>query len=461
MRVKIILAVISGLILGSVIFFLPWLALVLFAVGGIMVSLYSFLPHESRKFLLALFVSALALRVIVALMLFIVSYGSDILRPSSVNVNPGETIIAGDASGYSAYGWLLSEYWKGDRSVFSKDEQVALGRYFFTAQTYLLAILYYLFGCMPLLGIILNSIAGALSAVIIFFIAHRCCGLSAARITAILTAFWPSIFLWSVNNSKEPISMLSMQAALLAGMILYRKISLRFLALFAAGVSVFFIYQPQLAVFFLFWLALIFIIKIFRYPEVKANLRGIILICVICILLLNLVMPLSGIIRVKSTNLLNATVSRNIGSFLTGGSVYKIFPDSLYTNEVFRTGSFTDKIAPFNWMLAVLKGLFYFLFAPFPWMGGSLLKSAGKIEMLLWYIMMPFFFFGILLNVKLRNRELGLLAVFLVFVTFVYSLAEANVGTTFRHRSIILPLYFLFVASALDHLGVHNYGTVQ
>ncbi|MDD4939897.1 MAG: hypothetical protein PHE18_03150 [Candidatus Omnitrophica bacterium] len=450
---KTAFAVILGAVSVVIIFFFPWLLLLICVITAMGICLRSLSAPGDRRFLFTLFVSGLSIRIIAALIFFIVSYGSGLFRPDSVHVNPGETVISGDAAGYSAYGWILSEYWKGERNIFSSDDQVALGKYFFTAQTYLSAMLYYLFGYIPLLGIILNCLAGVASAFFIFFIAQRCCGAAAARIAAALTMFWPSIFLWSVNNSKEPMSILSMLAVVLAGVAIYRKFTLSFFILFSAAALVFIIYQPQLAMFSLLWIGLIFLIKVLRYPPVRTNMRGLILACVILLLLANLFVPLGGFVRARTVNLVNATISRNSGTFLTGGNVYKIFPDIVYTRPVYRTGSFTSYMTPFTWLKALLKGLFYFLFSPFPWSGGSLLQSMARIEILLWYALIPFFFAGIFLSFKSKKKDSAVLAAFLIMVTSLYSLAEANVGTTFRHRSVIMPLYFIFIASAVVYFA--------
>ncbi len=71
-------------------------------------------------------------------------------------------------------------------------------------------IVYFFTGKSPLSLLFINCFAGSLTAIFIYYIAEEIAGKKAARISAILTAFWPSLFIWSVQNLKEPISILCM-----------------------------------------------------------------------------------------------------------------------------------------------------------------------------------------------------------------------------------------------------------
>ncbi len=87
--------------------------------------------------------------------------------------------------------------------------------------------------------------------------------------------------------------------------------------------------------------------------------------------------------------------------------------------------------------------LLYTLFAPFPWMGGSIALQIGKIEALIWYYML---YRAWLASKRLWNENRGLLLMFLSFLiptTVMYALVMVNVGLTLRERMGIVYVGYL------------------
>jgi hypothetical protein len=94
-------------------------------------------------------------------------------------------------------------------------------------------------------------------------------------------------------------------------------------------------------------------------------------------------------------------------------------------------------------------GLAFFLFAPFPWAIESVLQLATLPEVLLWYALVPFTVLG-LRDLRHRQYSAGLLLVgVLAIVVSSYALVEGNFGTAYRHRSQVLPLFFVFAGRGL------------
>lgn len=87
--------------------------------------------------------------------------------------------------------------------------------------------------------------------------------------------------------------------------------------------------------------------------------------------------------------------------------------------------------------------ILYTLFAPFPWMGGSMALQIGKIEALIWYYMV---YRAWLASKRLWRKNRGLLLMFLSFLvptTIMYALVMVNVGLTLRERMGIVYIGYL------------------
>jgi hypothetical protein len=94
-------------------------------------------------------------------------------------------------------------------------------------------------------------------------------------------------------------------------------------------------------------------------------------------------------------------------------------------------------------------GLTYFLLAPFPWSVTSVLQQVTLPESIAWYALVLCVFRGAWLALKYDPRAYTVLVAVLATVTFSYALVEGNVGTAYRHRAQVLPLFFVLAAVGL------------
>jgi hypothetical protein len=94
-------------------------------------------------------------------------------------------------------------------------------------------------------------------------------------------------------------------------------------------------------------------------------------------------------------------------------------------------------------------GLTYFLLAPFPWSATSVLQQVTLPESILWYALFVCVLRGGWLALRHDPRAYTVLVAVLGVVTFSYALIEANVGTAYRHRAQVLPLFFVLAAVGL------------
>jgi hypothetical protein len=81
----------------------------------------------------------------------------------------------------------------------------------------------------------------------------------------------------------------------------------------------------------------------------------------------------------------------------------------------------------------------YVLWAPFPWKA-SRVRDLGIVpEMLAWYMVEALVVVALVALGRGRWRELFLPVVFSAGLVFVFSVIEGNVGTIYRHRSMLFP----------------------
>lgn len=97
-------------------------------------------------------------------------------------------------------------------------------------------------------------------------------------------------------------------------------------------------------------------------------------------------------------------------------------------------------------------GIFYALFAPFPWAIGSVADLAALPEMLLWYVVLGCAFATIWRKRRQWRWYVGEI-LFLAMTLFILALAEGNVGTLFRHRSMAIPIVVVIASPGVEEIG--------
>src|SRR6478672_9237240 len=94
--------------------------------------------------------------------------------------------------------------------------------YLLVNYTYLVAVVYYLLGHSLLAAKMLNVAFGGLLAVFIYSIARIIFDRRIASVAAVVTAFFPSLFIWSVFNFKD-VMVVMMTALVIFGLLRFAK----------------------------------------------------------------------------------------------------------------------------------------------------------------------------------------------------------------------------------------------
>jgi len=108
-----------------------------------------------------------------------------------------------------------------------------------------------------------------------------------------------------------------------------------------------------------------------------------------------------------------------------------------------------DISTPLTFVLNAPGFLLYILFAPFPWAVTKLKHIFGTAEMLIWIVLFFFMLKGVALSIRYRLQESLFILIF-ILVMILSFFGEGNVGTLFRHRALIWPVFFIFTAVGLS-----------
>ena len=374
---------------------------------------FSGIAREDGRWLLALMIVALLLRVAVSLAIYYGPIDRDIF---------GE-----DQPGYDHMPRLIVHYWNGvgarpDRLYMYPNR---LGYYIFVA------IQYSMLGMSLLIPRMVNCLGGALMVIYAYRLGVLVFSREVARVVAVWVSFFPSLVLWSALNLRDVWLALGILIVVYHALRLRERFSLGSLTVIFLG---------------LVW---------FNFN--RFYLVGVLGLIVLCILVLarsgrtfhNLV--LLGVVATVMVMLHFAfgIGERNIDYLdLETVSYYRQKLGGLSTG---RSGYLTemDVTNPVVLISLVPLGLIYFLFSPFPWQVTGMRQFLTLPEMVVWYLAVPFVARAILQSLRTRARgELGLL-VALGLITLAYCVGSVNMGAAYRYRAQVIVFYLLFGAAGL------------
>jgi len=384
---------------------------VVWAVVGLVIGA----DRETRRFLQRLFLAAVLVRAALALGTYLVlPYGA----------------LAPDEAGYLIVAKAL---------LASGRENIAAaegGR----GWIYFNALLIHSFGVNPLLPRFWNCIVGALSPLLCFALARRLGAGRAARWTAILAAFFPSIVVWSTLNLKDADVYFLVLAGLLLGLQL-REEGPKLLRI--AGIGLILVLLFSLRQFAAEVLAVALLVA-WAASSRPARWLG---------------------SRRHPWRMVGAPIAALIVILLAvgvafppiGAHVYTItgLGQLAHTRHELGVGakSVTNLDPGIGTLAGALRflplGLVDFMLRPFPWEPGSSLSGLTRPETVAYYILLLPAGWGALQGLR-RSPAVALpLITYLVIGALGYGLVISNLGTLFRERAPFLLVLLVFVGVAL------------
>ncbi len=145
-------------------------------------------PAEERRFVLRLFVVALAVRLLAAAVFYGTTGGNPIY-------------LYKDAVGYDRIAWILAQAWHNHGILPEAAGRLAWMENDVYPRT--LAVLYYLIGRTPAAAVVFNTVLGAGSVYLVYRISAILFGVKPARWAGWLTAFYTGFWLWGMMVLKD------------------------------------------------------------------------------------------------------------------------------------------------------------------------------------------------------------------------------------------------------------------
>jgi len=387
---------------------LPLAALVGFTIFGI---------KDDRKFLLRLFVAALLTRVLLGTLIYVFHL---------------QEFFGGDAFTYDFFGYALLRTWDGEKYYQSLvDLFTGGGASSGWGMLYMVAAIYKVSGRNMLAVQYVNSVLGAATAPIAYLIALEIFpNKRAARACALLSAFFPSLVLWSAQGLKDGPMVFLLAVSMLATLKLGEKFNVKYLVALALALCALITLR-----FHVFYIVIISVTAAFilgRRPlSAQSFTRQFIIMITI-----GLVLAYFGVSRYASAQ------------FETFGSFRQLQIMRLDAAQSAQSGfgADVDISTPSGALSAIPLGFSYLIFAPFPWQFGSLRQIMTLPEMIIWWTCIPLLVLGLWFTIKHRVRQVAPILIFTVLLTLTYSVLQGNVGTAYRQRAQLLIFYFVFVA---------------
>ncbi|HEX5731470.1 MAG TPA: glycosyltransferase family 39 protein [Blastocatellia bacterium] len=370
-----------------------------------------------RVFLLKLFLVALVIRWAVAYIIY---------------SRKMQSFFGADAATYDSIGDTISRVWQGTLQL----APAYMESYMSTGKSgwgmyYLVAAIYYLIGHNPMAIQLINCALGAAACIAVYKVAMLVYPQQrVARTAALLTALSPSMILWSSQLLKDAPIVLALSLCALYTLKLREKFSIKSLLILLALLLCLFTLRHY--AFYIMFVAIAgsFLVTMKKFTPLQILQGGLIVVFISVALAYfgagNVPQEAFDLKRIQMARAWGAKVA-NTGF---GGDV-----------------DITDPEAAISFLPV---GLFYVLFAPFPWMITNLRQLITLPELICWWALVPMVMKGYWHAIRHRLKESFAICVFTVGLTLAYALYQSNVGTAYRHRAQLYVFFFVFISIGLE-----------
>lgn len=370
-----------------------------------------------QQFLIRLFFAGVLVRIFVGTMIFVFQQ---------------QSFFGGDALTYDFFGNALLRTWEGDKFYqYYVDLFSGGGAASGWGMLYMVAAIYKIAGQNMLATQYINSVLGAATAPLAYMISLEVFpNKRVARGCALLTAFFPSLVLWTSQGLKDGPIIFLLTLAMLATLKLGTRFSFKYMTALALSLCGLLTLR-----FYVFYIIVLSVIAAFimgrRRLTAQSFGRQLIIMFVV------------------GTALAYFGVSRYAGQqFESYGNFRQLQLMRMDASQSAQSGfgQEVDVSTAGGALSAIPLGLTYLLLAPFPWQLASLRQIITLPEMLVWWASLPLLVLGVWFALKHRMREVAPILIFTTLLTLTYSILMGNVGTAYRQRAQLLIFYFIFVS---------------
>ena len=336
-----------------------------------------------------------------------------------------------DEGTYDRASWKLATHWRTHDNFALEEGYKTLRK----AYLYWLAALYYLFGHHILIPRLVNTVVGALLVLLIYRLALFFTDRRGALLASLLYAVWPSCIFWGSLNLKLVWIVLLTLMSMASFFSLFKQFSFaRALVLLGSLLLLYHFqtYSTGLLVF-LYLTILLFVQPLYKHVSLKRVVYAGIGFCIFLILFYYVAHPFFAFVNVRDFTWLS------------------VWRDKMTVDDsAFMKG--VDLSTPLHIVRFLPVGLSYFFFAPFPSNVINHRLLVAFLENIVWY---PLFTVGVIgIVVVLRQKERSVCALLTFFYCLAmasgFALMEGNIGSFFRHRFQVVPVYFMFVGAGIS-----------
>jgi hypothetical protein len=373
--------------------------------------------RTDREFLMRLFIAALFVRVIIAYII----YDRHL-----------QEFLGGDAQTYDAFGYSLLQSWRG----LVDPNSPWLARYTATSASgfgmyYFVAGIYYVIDQNPLAIQLINCAFGAGAVIAGYKITMMVYPEQrVARLVALMSAFSPSLVLWTSQGLKDGPILLCLCLCTLFTLKVRDKFELKSFVLLIVSLLCLYTMRSYAASIIFVAIAGTFIFAAKKFTPSRILFGGVL------VTLIGLTIVYFGMGDLAKT----------------GIDLEQIQRVRVWGAKAANTGfggdvDITDPAAAIGFLPI---GVLYVLFAPFPWMINNLRQLITLPELIIWWALVPMMMRGYWHAIRHRLRESFVICVFILSLTLAYALYQSNAGTAYRHRAQLYVFFFIFIAIGLD-----------
>lgn len=420
-----------GFFIGMLNVFSPGALFSLLLVLSIILAIRLFAGQDEKRFLMRIFIYGVSIR---AFLLFLIQFLL-ITKGKWVYyaLDNRATVLLGDDGYNTVVGWWMANNFLGRplNNYTAAFQNLSFAEYGQSGYLYLVALFYYVFGYSPISVTFINCILSALTGIIYYSIAKNIMGLRSAKITAILVTFLPSLITWSIINLKEPLFIFLTGVILWLSVQLFKNFKFRYLILLVLSLILQFTFRR--------WILLPSILIISSsYLLVRKKINAIQILLLLLILFAN-----SAFLKDKFDDFKYEMISYHWGVLSSGGTTY-----NLYDVE-YKPGLSSEQVSYLGFLKGFFKGWFHRFLEPFPWRLYSDLSLASFPQIIIWYFLLPFAAIGILMQLTNNCRKSLILILYFLIIGSILALTGGNIGTDFRTRDVLTPLFLLFSSFGL------------
>ena len=385
---------------------------VLLCLGLLLISLSLIKRVDvDRDFLVNIFLGALLVRIVLGFAI----YSADL-----------QFFFAPDALTYDLRGYELLQYYTGATSGAAE----AMHRADSSSMYYIVALIYLITGRNPLNVQLVNAVFGAATAVLTYLCAsHIYRNRSVARNTAIFIGFFPSLILWTSLGLKDGLIMFLIAFCTLMTLKLNEKFNLINAGLLLLGLMG--IIGLRFYIFFIIIAAIFASFVLGQDVSIKK-----LAIRAFAILSIGLGLMYLGVLQRAEQEF------KRFDSLEKAQTIRKNMGEQADSN--FSEG--TDVSTTGSLIQTLPIGIAYVMLSPFPWDIKSVRQVITLPEMIIWWLSIPIFIYGLIYIVRNKFRQSIFILVFGLLLTLSYAVFQGNTGTAYRHRAQIQMFYFIILS---------------